>query len=147
MLFRSWHSTATQSASVGVATLVNLNVKDYESDISLINNNKFKVTYSGVYNIQFSFQFHGLSGGGSGTTTLVWFAKNGTTIPQSNTKVTVNNNSPYIVASWNFFQQLNANDYMQIYWATDNAQIKLEASSASPGPAIPSVIVTMNQIA
>ena len=54
--YGSWHSTATQSASVGVATLVNLNVKDYESDISLVNNNKFKVTYSGVYNIQFSFQ-------------------------------------------------------------------------------------------
>ena len=145
--YGAWHSTATQSASVNTPTLVTVNTKDYESDIAVVNNTKFQVTYPGVYNIQFSFQFHGLSGGGSGTTTQIWFAKNGTTIPQSNTKVTVNNNSPYIVAAWNFFQQLNANDYLQMYWQTDNTQIKIEASSASSTPAIPSVIVTMNQIA
>lgn len=145
--YGAWHSTATQSASLNTPTLVTVNTKDYESDIAVVNSSKFKVTYAGVYNVQFSFQFHGLSGGGSGTTTQIWFAKNGVNIPQSNTKVTVNNNSPYIVASWNFFQQLNANDYLQIYWQTDNTQIKIEASSASPNPSIPSVIVTMNQIA
>jgi hypothetical protein len=31
-------------------------------------------------------------------------------------------------------------------WATDNTQIKVETSSASPGPSIPSAIVTMTQV-
>ena len=145
--YGAWHSTATQSATLNTPTLATVNVKDYESDIAVEDSSKFRVTYSGVYNIQFSSQFHGLSGGGNGTTTQIWFAKNGSNISQSNTKVTVNNNSPYVVASWNFFQQLNAKDYLEVYWQTDNTQIKMEASSASPNPSIPSIIITMNQIA
>ena len=56
-------------------------------------------------------------------------------------------NSPYIVAAWNFFIQLNAGDYTEIYWATDNNAIVLEHNTgAMGGPAIPSTIITINQV-
>jgi hypothetical protein len=147
LAYGAFHDETTQSASLNSATAVKLGKTDFSSGIKVVNQTKLTATYSGVYNVQFSLQFHGLSGGGSGTTTQVWLDKNGVAVPQSNTKVSVNNNSPYVVAAWNFFVALKAKQYVRLMWATDNTQIKIEASSASPGPAIPSAIVTMTQIA
>ena len=145
--YGAFHDETTQSAALNTATAVKFNKTDFSSGVSIVDTTELTVAYSGVYNVQFSFQFHGLSGGGNGTTAQVWLDKNGTAVPQSNTKVTVNNNSPYVVSAWNFLVYLKANQYCRLMWATDNTQIKIEASSASPGPSIPSAIVTVTQVA
>jgi hypothetical protein len=145
--YGAFHDETTQSAALNTATAVKFNKTDFSSGVSIVDTTKLTVAYSGVYNVQFSFQFHALSGGGNGTTAQVWLDKNGTAVPQSNTKVTVNNNSPYIVSAWNFLIYLKANQYCRLMWATDNTQIKIESSSASPGPSIPSAIVTVTQVA
>jgi len=144
--YGAFHDETTQSAALNTATAIKFNRTDFSSGVSIVDTTKLTVAYSGVYNVQFSLQFHGLSGGGNGTTAQVWLDKEGTAIPQSNTKVTVNNNSPYVVAAWNFLVYLKANQYCRLMWATDNTQIKVETSSASPGPSIPSAIVTMTQV-
>ena len=73
--------------------------------------------------------------------------QNGIVDANSNTKVTVPSNAPYVVAAWNFFTQLSAGGYMQIYWATDNTHVVMEHSTSSMGgPDIPSAIVTVNQV-
>ena len=109
--------------------------------------NRLTFTNAGTYNIQFSVQLHNTGGGGSGTTVNIWFRLNGVNIPNSDTKVTVNTNNPYFVAAWNFIQTVAANDYIEIVWLTDNANIVLEYdAAASPAPAIPSVIITAQQI-
>ena len=145
--YGAFHDEATQSASLNTATAAKFRVTDFSSGVSVVNGTKLTAAYSGVYNIQFSFQFHGISGGGNGTTSEVWLAKNGTAVPNSNTLVTVNNNSPYVVAAWNFMVYLKAHEYAEIMWATDNTQIKIEASQPSIGPAVPSTIVTVTQVA
>lgn len=147
LAYGAFHDETTQSAALNTATAVKFGKTDFSSGVSVVNQTNLKVAYSGVYNVQFSFQFHGLSGGGNGTTAQVWLDKNGTAVPQSNTKVTVNNNSPYVVAAWNFLVYLQANAYCRLMWATDNTQIKIETSSASPGPSVPSTIVTVTQVA
>ena len=144
--YGAFHDETTQSAALNTATAFQFNKTDLSSGVSVVDTTKLKVDYSGVYNVQFSIQFHGLSGGGNGTTAQVWLDNNGTAVPQSNTKVTVNNNSPYVVAAWNFLVYLKAKEYCRLMWATDNTQIKAEASTASPGPSIPSVIVTVTQV-
>jgi hypothetical protein len=145
--YGAFHDETTQSAALNTATAIQFNRTDFSSGVSVVDTTKLTVAYSGVYNVQFSLQFHGLSGGGNGTTAQVWLDKNGTAVPQSNTKVTVNNNSPYVVAAWNFLVYLKANQYCRLMWATDNTQIKVETSNASPGPAIPSSIITVTQVA
>lgn len=145
--YGAFHDETTQSAALNTATAIKFNKTDFSSGVSIVDTTKLTAAYSGVYNVQFSLQFHGLSGGGNGTTAQVWLDKNGTAVPQSNTKVTVNNNSPYVVAAWNFLVYLKANQYCRLMWATDNTQIKVETSSASPGPSIPSAIITMTQVA
>lgn len=103
--------------------------------------------HDGTYNIQFSAQFHHTSGGGSGNTVNVWFKLNGSNIANSDTKVTVQSNTPYVVASWNFIVSVAAGDYVEIAWLTDNANIILEAEASTVDhPAVPSLIITAQQI-
>lgn len=145
--YGSWYSTQDQTASVNATTAMTLNNTDYAEGIKVVANSKLTVDYDAVYNLQFSAQFHHTGGGGNGNTVNIWFRKNGTDIPNSNTKVTVQSNNPYVVAAWNFVSKLKKNDYLQIMWATDNANIKIEYEAAGSHPEIPSVIATMNQIA
>ena len=55
-----------------------------------------------------------------------------------------------LVAAWNFFQNLNANDYVEIMWSsTDtNLLINWTAATTTPvvKPSIPSIILTVQQI-
>jgi hypothetical protein len=51
-----------------------------------------------------------------------------------------------IVAAWNFFATAGAGDYYQLMWSTADTHIRLLASTPSYGPAIPSVILTVNRI-
>lgn len=110
---------------------------------------KSRMTFAnaGTYNIQFSAQLHNTGGGGSGNTVNIWFRLNGSDIANSDTKVTVPSNSPYVVAAWNFIVTVAANNYVELVWFTDNANIILEQEPAAVShPAIPSVIMTAVQI-
>lgn len=102
----------------------------------------------GVYNIAFSGQLHNLGGGGSGQDIFMWFKQNGINITDSNTRLTVSTNSPYMVAAWNIFVTVEANDYIELVGYPTNHQIVLEyVPSTNGNPAIPSMILTVNQVA
>lgn len=103
--------------------------------------------HTGTYNIQFSAQFHNTGGGGAGNTVNIWFRLNGSDIANSDTKLTVPSNAPYVVASWNFIVSSAAGDYVELVWFTDNANIIIEHENATANhPAIPSLILTAVQI-
>lgn len=125
--------------------------------VSITSNGTYptRITFTnpGTYNIQFSAQFHNTGGGGSGNTCNIWFRLNGSDLPNSDTKLTVPSNAPYVVGAWNFVETTTAGQYVEIIWSTDNANIILENEpavtsppSAFAHPAIPSVIVTVQQI-
>lgn len=110
---------------------------------------KSRITFAnaGTYNIQFSAQFHNTGGGGSGNTVNIWFRLNGTNIDNSDTKLTVPSNAPYVVAAWNFIVSVSAGQYVEMVWFTDNSSIIIESEPATATtPAIPSVIITAQQI-
>jgi hypothetical protein len=145
--FGSWSSTSDLTASINTPTAVTLNTTSFEEGVKLQSSSRLVVEESGVYNIQFSAQFHHTSGGGSGETVFVWFRKNGTNIPNSATTLHISSNT-YDVMTVNLFEKMKPNDYFQVYWSTTNANIRLEHLAAnSVHPAIPSIIVTVNQIA
>ena len=133
--------------SVGKPVLVRNTDATITNGFSVVGGSRITAANSGKYNVAFSFQLHNRGGGGSGTTAEIWFVKNGVQLPDSNTRIAVNTNSPYVVAAWNYFMPLNAGEYVEIYWATDNANIVLEYNTgAMGGPAIPSAIITVNQV-
>jgi len=103
--------------------------------------------HAGTYNIQFSAQLHNTGGGGSGNIVNIWFKLNGANIANSDTKIVVPSNAPYLVAAWNFIVSVAVGDYVEIAWFTDNVNIILEhENSTAVSPAIPSVIMTAVQI-
>jgi len=122
---------------------------DGVSMVTGVESTKSQMTFAhaGTYNIQFSAQLHNKGGGGSGQTVNIWFKLNGNNIANSDTKIVVPSNAPYVVAAWNFIVSVAAGDYVEIAWFTDNVNIILEQEpSTAVSPAIPSVIMTAVQI-
>ena len=143
----SFYDTQTQVLTVvETATPVLLRSNGGYNGITIVDNNKITFGSTGVYDIQFSFQFHNTGGGGDGQTVEIWLSKNGTAVADTNTRVSVIPNSPYVVSAWDFMIEATAGDYYQVIWTTDNLNIHMTANSGSMGgPNIPSAIVTVMQ--
>jgi hypothetical protein len=62
--------------------------------------------------------------------------------------LTLANNGDLVVAAWNFMAQLNANQYMEIFWYATASTIELhyDSSPVVGLPAIPSIIAIMNRV-
>lgn len=112
-----------------------------------------QITFSspGVYNIEFSAQWWRTQGGTS-TEIAIWLRRNGVDVPWSNTDFYVQSNSIKNLAGLNWFVPVtcvsagNCDEY-EIMWAADRSNVELLAVAAEPGrPAIPSIILTVNQV-
>lgn len=144
----SFFSTQDQSGTANSIQAMTLNNTDWATGVTLESSSHIKMTAAGKYNIAFSAQLHQTNSSGI---VNIWLAKNGTAITNSNTKATITANNPYYVAAWNFFVDASAGDYYQIMWSSDSGNSVLEheaatGSGASTHPAIPSLIVTVNQV-
>lgn len=149
--YGSFYSSLDQTDGTTPYAMFAENTADFDGVSMEINalGKKSRITFAnaGTYNIQFSAQLHNTGGGGSGNTVNIWFRLNENNIANSDTKVTVPSNAPYVVAAWNFIQSVAAGDYIEIMWFTDNANIILEQENSTANtPAIPSVIITAQQI-
>jgi len=112
---------------------------------------KVTVDYAGIYNLQFSLQF--VNTDTQIHDTDVWFRKNGTNVPNSNSRFSVPNKhggvDGHVIAALNFFVDMDPGDFMEIMWHTDNIQVSIQQlpTAASPTrPATPSAIVTMQYV-
>jgi len=96
----------------------------------------------GIYNFQFSLQL--TSSSSSAKNVYIWYRVNGVDAAYSATVVTLVGNSSAAVAAWNFVVQMNAGDYFELVWSTNDTAAQITATAASaPVPAIPSVILTV----
>ena len=70
------------------------------------------------------------------------------TVKTTSTEVTtLGGSNAKTVAAWNWFVNASANDYVQLMWASDASDARIQYN-ASPtyGPAVPSLIVTANKV-
>lgn len=153
--YGSFYSSTDQSDGLNTPTLMYCENTADANGVSMelgTSGTKSQMTFAhaGTYNIQFSAQLHHTGGGGAGQTLNIWFRLNGSDIAASDTKVTVQSNSPYAVAAWNFIVTVAAGDYVEMVFATDNTSIVFEAEPAATSPyahpSIPSIIMTAQQI-
>ena len=145
-----WSDVSQNSITPNAEQAMTLNRTDLNSNgVSIVNNSQITVANSGVYNIQFSAQVQDTNNP-SNDPLSIWFKKNGVVIPESATNLTVDNQNPYYVASWNYMLKLDAGEYIEIFWYSIDTGMSLVAVSAAgpiPAiPAIPSVIVTVQQV-
>lgn len=152
--YGSYYDTTTQTAALAntsyamtfnnVASKLNDGPLQYGVYIGSPNSRVY-VDNTGTYNIQFSAQF--ISTNSSSKDVHIWLSVNGTSVPDSATKITLSGSSNAYVAAWNFVISLTAGDYFELYWETTNTNVSILASTASGNiPAIPSVILTVTSI-
>lgn len=139
-----FHSTALQTAAaINTAYPMTLNVTDISFGIYIGSPaSRVYTDTEGIYNFQFSAQLAKTTGGVG--LFYVWCRVNGVDIPDSATKIRIQGNNGETVAAWNFVLPLNAGDYFELVWSTDDLNCQIFASAASPPvPAIPSLILTV----
>ena len=96
----------------------------------------------GIYNFQFSAQLVKASAGAGNV--FIWYRVNGVNVANSAGKVTLAGSSAAVVAAWNYVVKLNAGDYFELVFSTDDTGCQIvAAAAAAPAPAIPSVILTV----
>jgi len=133
--------------SATTAYALPLNTTAEAVGVSIASGSRITVANAGVYNIQFSSQLDKTDS--SDDLVNIWFAKNGTNIPYSNTQFLVQGNNGKHVAAWNFVLTLAANDYVQIMLQSPDTNMRVIASGTQSNPArpaVPSSIVTVTQV-
>ena len=106
------------------------------------------VATAGVYNLQWSGQFVNL--GAQIHEISVWLRTNGTDVVGSAGQVSVNAKHGAFnggaIVSWNYLVELNAGEYVELWWSTPDVDSYLIAYPAGTSPTRPttaSVIATM----
>ena len=149
--YGQFYDLTTQSGSANTAYSMKLGNTDMASGVSIVSGSQIVVENTGTYNLQFSAQL-----GNTANTTIdfdIWLSKNGQNVDNTNTEVTLTKQAGSLgrmVAAWNFLIQLNAGEYAELKWncSASTGQIQYQTTQTSPTrPAIPSVILTMTQLA
>jgi len=150
--YGAFQSLADQTiASTTTAYAMTLDTTDYSNGVYLSDSSRMNVRNTGTYNLQWSGQFintdsqlHDVS---------VWLRKNGTDVTGSTGFISVPNShggvQGHIIAGWNYFLELAANDYIEIYWSATSTAISLKFLPAGTSPTRPttaSLITTMNYV-
>ena len=152
MPYGAFQSVVDQTiASTTTAYAMTLDTTDYSDGIYLSNSSRINVRNAGIYNLQWSGQFqntdtqlHDVS---------VWIRKNGSDVVGSTGFISIPNShggvEGHIIAGWNYFIELAANDHIELYWSATNTAVSLQFYSAGTSPTRPttaSVIATMQYV-
>ena len=147
----SFYDTTTQTGLAGAVLTMGLNNSDsWNNGVSIVSGSQITIANPGVYNLMFSAQMVKNSGN-TATHAHIWLSQNGTNVPTSASQLGFPSNSLYVVAAWNFFvKTTSVNEYFQLKWEinsnADNAIAITSAVASGDIPAIPGLIVTVNQV-
>ena len=140
----AFYDTTTQTAAaINTAYAITFDNTSLTQGVSIgTPTSRVYVDRTGSYNIQFSLQL--VSTNAASKDVYIWADVNGTSVPESATKLTLSGSSNSYVAAWNFVIRMSAGDYFRLMWSTSNTNVQIARIAASaPVPAIPSVILTV----
>ena len=156
----NWYDTTNQIA-VASATpyAVTFNTTVGEDGFTLVSGSQIIASAAGVYNFQFTAQLTVINPQRDVTyNASIWLRQNGIDVPYTGGEVSIYAKSPFSLPSWNFVQNMNAGDYVQLMWAVDTgSQIYVAAQPAAAngyapaatappyGTSIPSWTMTVSQ--
>lgn len=136
-------------SNVNEPTIVSYNKTEANNNISINGNNEVVFHTTGVYQVVASPEF--VSDANQAANCYVWFRKNSYDLSDSASKMTVASKSAPVFTSVPFILRVNAGDNIQTVFASEEDTVGLGAFSANvegfAHPAVPSIILTINQIA
>lgn len=140
-----FYSTASQTAAVvNTGYPVEFENTYIGNGVSIggANNTRITVSADGIYNFQVTLQTTHTNSSDAQVTT--WINKNGTDVPYGGQIQTVKGNATRALY-WNFSIDLTADQYIEMYWATDDTTLALYTEAATaPHPGVPSTIVAVS---
>ena len=137
--YGAFQDVTTQTLVANTPTAMLFDTLDYASGVSMVSGSRITVEKAGIYNIQWSGQFqnsdnaiHNIS---------VWLRKDGpglgVDIPGSRgviacpaRKSATLGDEGITIQGWNYFVELQAGEFVQLWWTTDSALVTLKAFSA-----------------
>lgn len=142
--------TTDKTFTANTATQITFDQNDYLNGCANDGTDGIAVSYSGIYNYQFSVQLKNTDS--QIHSAWIWLRVNGVDVAGTGSKFDVissHGGTPgYIIAACNFYVELNANDTVEMWAAADNTAVTFEAEPASTSPftmpAIPSVVATLS---
>ena len=144
------HDETTQTAAFrNTGYPMSIDLTDESNGITIIAHTQITFYQDGVYNIQFSAQFS--NNDNQLHDVDVWFQKNNTPIPWSNSRFTINashgGDPGHHIAAWNYMSTFLAGDFVEIYWETDDVLVVIEnIAAANDAPDTPSIILTVDKL-
>lgn len=143
-----FHTASMTLPLANTAYTMSFSTTDISKGVSMSGSfsDMIKITNPGIYNIQFSAQLDKTDS--QNATVYIWLARTGSDMALTNTGVTLGGGAgDASVAAWNFFVSASSNDWYQLKWGAtrNNAVISYNAAPAV-GPAIPSLILTVNKV-
>ena len=146
--YGAFSSDQDQATTANTATLMTLNTTDFANEVSIATS-KITVANSGIYNLQFSAQFQNTAV--QLHDVYIWLKQNNVDITGSTGFVSIPNShggTPgHSIIGWNYFLEMDANDYVEIYWSPTDAAVTIQHLNASGTPTKPStqsVVATLS---
>jgi len=149
--YGAFSSDQDQTATANTATLMTLNTTDFANQVS-ISSSKITVVNAGLYNLQFSAQFQNTDNQIQDIS--IWLRQNGVNIPGSTGFVSIParksasaGDEAHEIIGWNYYVEMQASDYIEIYWSATNASVTIQYYPTSTGPVRPStqsVVATLS---
>lgn len=141
--------TKIQSPPAATAVPMYINTTDYANNVSVVNETRITAAKAGIYNLQWSGQFNNSDSAIHDAS--VWLRVNGVDIVGSTGFISVVGThggiDGHAIIGWNYFLQLNAGQYVEIWWSTTDQKVTLECYGPSTGPTRPataSVVATLS---
>lgn len=144
--YGSFSATIDQTlGAINTATAVTLTGTLSSNDVTLLSGSRMSVAKAGFYQIDGNIQV--ASSSASAKTAYFWLRKNGVDVSDTARALTVDINGGFTTIALHYTISLQVDDYVEIYWAADSTDIKLDALPASAfAPSSPSVLVTIDQL-
>jgi len=141
-----FYDTTTQSLSaVDTATPVEFGTTYINHDISVAgaNNSQITVAKAGIYNFQFTATIE--STNSSAKDVYIWINRSGTDVGYSARPYTISGSGTERTFSFNFNIDLQAEQYIELEWASGDTTVTLAAKAASsPYPEVASAVLAVN---
>lgn len=144
--YAAFVSNTDQTTTANTATAITWDSRPFGDGVTLGSpSSRVVFEEAGYYLIAFSVQ---ITSNSSNTKTLYfWPRLNGSDVANSTIKVSLHTNGGTIVMSRSAIFNFAADDYLEAYWATDDADATLDASAATAfAPATPSVILNVTRL-
>jgi hypothetical protein len=146
--YGAFQSTVDQTAALAnTAYAMTLNTVDYANGVSVASNSRITVADAGIWNLQWSGQFENPDS--QDHDVRVFIKINGTVVTGSTGFFAVSSKHGSVnghgLVGWNYFVSLDATDYVELWWETDNTQVTIQSyAAAGDYPSTASLIATMS---